>query len=68
VITDDADLDTALREAKTRHANDVEPPCAFLDAHDQVPWKDIVTVINTCKRVGIKHMEFGFPKQQSEQP
>jgi biopolymer transport protein ExbD len=59
-ITDDADLEAVLREEKVAHDHDAEPPYVFLDARGEVPWKDIVTVINTCKRVGIQRLEFGF--------
>jgi biopolymer transport protein ExbD len=59
-ITDDADLETALREEKTAHDQDTGPPYVVVDARGEVPWKDIVTVVNTCKRVGIKRLEFAF--------
>ena len=59
-ITDDANLEAVLREEKTAHDHDAEPPYVVVDARGEVPWKDIVTVVNTCKRVGIKRLEFAF--------
>jgi biopolymer transport protein ExbD len=31
-----------------------------IDAADKVPWKDVVTVVNLCKREKIEKIEFAF--------
>src|SRR5882672_854579 len=48
-VTDDADLESALRKEKAAHATDAEPPTVLIDARGEVPWKDVVAVINTLK-------------------
>jgi hypothetical protein len=62
-ITDNADLEAALREEMTAHEHDAEPPYAWLAVPGEVPWKDVVTVINACKRVGITRIEYGFARE-----
>jgi biopolymer transport protein ExbD len=61
-ITDDADLEAALREEMTAHEHDAEPPYVWLKVPGAVPWKNVVNVINACKHVGIARIEFGFDK------
>jgi len=62
-ITDDADLEAALRAEMTAREHDAEPPYVWLAVPGEVPWKDVVTVINACKRVGITRIEYGFARE-----
>jgi len=60
-VKDDDELQRFLREGKGdwERAGKADTPVT-IDAHAAVPWHEIVTVMNLCKREKIDRIEFAF--------
>ncbi len=59
--TDNADLVAAIRTGLERKRV-VEPRAnAIIDALPDVPWKDVINVLDLCKAAGIDHVELAGP-------
>jgi biopolymer transport protein ExbD len=59
--SEDELLQTVMNEAwqDFKRLNEIDVPLV-VDADVRVPWKDVITVINIGKRVGIEKVEFAF--------
>jgi biopolymer transport protein ExbD len=60
-ITEPRELETYIvaQSGDYQRAGNLDVP-VILDAHPAVPWRDVVTVMNLCKRNNIDKIEFSF--------
>ena len=60
-IADDAELETMLRDARTdwERAGRTAIPVT-IDAAGLVPWREVIDVMNLCKRERIDQIEFAY--------
>ena len=60
-VPEDERLQQFIKEAKDDYDKLNKPDVPLtIDADTRVPWKDVVTVMNLAKRVGIEKIEFAF--------
>lgn len=61
MVKDDADLETILREAHDDYLSKNKPDVPLIiDGGSNVPWKEIMTIVNIGKALEIKNMEFAM--------
>jgi len=63
IADDDGELESLLRGARDDFSaqNRADAP-VVLDADGRVPWKDVVGVLNICKKLEMEHIEFALGK------
>jgi biopolymer transport protein ExbD len=60
-IASDDELEGLLREAHDDYVRLGKPDTPVtIDAEARVPWRDVITVVNLCKRNGLEQIEFAF--------
>ena len=61
MVTDEAELEQLIYATwdDYRKVGKLDSP-VVIDARPDVPWKDVVTVMNLCKRNDIEKIEFSF--------
>jgi biopolymer transport protein ExbD len=60
-ISDDTELQLLIKEAHSDYVRLNKPDIpVIIDAEARVPWRDVVTVVNLCRRNNIEKIEFAF--------
>jgi biopolymer transport protein ExbD len=60
-VRDDGELQSMIREARSDWSRVGHPAVPVtIDAEGAVPWKDVVDVMNLCKRERIDRIEFAY--------
>ena len=65
IVESDSDLEALIQAYHADHALENAPDApVVLDAEARVPWKDVVAVLNICKRLGIDHIQFALGRAE----
>jgi len=61
VVEDDAELETLIKSAHEDFVlkNKPEAP-VIIDGDARIPWKDVIDVVNICKKLQIDNIEFAL--------
>jgi len=60
-VKTDEELQTLLRDSHADHVRAGKPDTPVtIDADPRVPWKEVINVMNLCKRESIDKIEFAF--------